>query len=94
MANIHPITAKIRAIPEITGLPPKARDKSPHTRALNRFIREPPRLYSATGSFPSFISGGLIRHCPPVPGRLNFRIRICPSSFSHMKLKARKEQNR
>ena len=32
----------------------------------------PPKLYNKTGILPSFISGGVIRHCPAVPAIVSF----------------------
>ena len=50
-----------------------------------RLTSDPPRLYRTTGIFPSTISGGIIRHWPPVPVILNFLCTSLPfSSFISM----------
>ena len=71
-----------------------ANNKNSGSRAKTKFISTPPALYQKNGTFSGVISGGDIKHCPPVPANLNRLILIFPSLRINATLAMRNEMKR
>ena len=72
------IKAAINKNDERNGISEKGKKRRMKIREEIKLKIAPPALYRTYGIFHEY-SGGAIKHCPPVPGRVNLFTLILPS---------------